>query len=189
LGWTVTSGVVSALGRELPNPRGGKLTDLIQTDAPINPGSSGGPLVDSQGRVVGITTAIVPYAQGLGFAVPTSTAFRILGRFMPDELSTRESALGLGGTKTRIAEWIVTRNRLASNAGVLILEIKPSSPASKASLRLNDVIIEVNGKHVRSPQELTRELERFNRGDIVSLGFLRDSTKRRVTVTLNGTAD
>ncbi|TAH51733.1 MAG: PDZ domain-containing protein [Chloroflexota bacterium] len=185
LGWTVTSGVVSALNRELPNPRGGKLTDLIQTDAPINPGSSGGPLVDSQGRIVGITTAIVPFAQGLGFAVPTSTALRILGKFIVPERSTSALSLGLGGTQTNIAEWIVTRNRLPNKEGVLVLEIKPDSPAAKASLKLNDVIVDVNGKAVRTPQDMAKELEQFKGGDTVSVGFLRDSTKRKVTVTLN----
>jgi S1-C subfamily serine protease len=190
LGWTVTSGVVSALNRELPNPRGGKLTELIQTDAPINPGSSGGPLVDSQGRVIGITTAIVPYAQGLGFAVPTSTAFRILGKFIaPIEYNkSGESAptLGLGGARTQIADWIVSRHHLPNKEGILILEIKPGSPAFRASLKLNDVIVDVNGKSVRNPKEMAQALRQFKGGDTVSVGFLRDSTKRKVTVTLNG---
>lgn len=192
LGWTVTSGVVSALGRELPSPTGGKLTDLIQTDAPINPGSSGGPLVDSQGRVVGITTAIVPFAQGLGFAVPTSTAFRILGKFIvPDRArgSTEDDSalsLGLGGARTNIPDWIVSRNHLQSREGILILEIKPDSPAAKASLKLNDVIVNVNGKSVSTPGQMSRELRAFKRGDAISLGFLREGKKRQVTVTLNG---
>lgn len=189
LGWTVTSGVVSALHRELPNPNGGKLTELIQTDAPINPGSSGGPLVDSQGRVVGITTAIVPFAQGLGFAVPTSTAFRILGRFITPERTVDAPAIGLGGTSTRIADWIVTRNRLGNKQGILVLEIKPDSPASKASLKLNDVIVDLNGKPVHNPQEMSKELKQFKSGDTVTVGFLRDSIKRKVTVTLNGKHD
>src|SRR5439155_21338671 len=73
LNWTVTAGVVSALGRKLPVSPGVELTDLIQTDVPINPGNSGGPLVDAQGRVVGIATAIMPWARGLGFAIPVST--------------------------------------------------------------------------------------------------------------------
>jgi S1-C subfamily serine protease len=186
LGWTVTSGVVSALNRELPNPRGGKLTGLVQTDAPINPGSSGGPLVDSHGRVVGITTAIVPFAQGLGFAVPTSTAFRVLGRFIRPARATSAPSLGLGGTQTRIADWIVTRNRLLTRDGILVLEIKPESPAAKASLKLNDVIVAVNDKPVRNPKEMARELAHFKTGDTVTVAFLRESTKRRVAVTLNG---
>ncbi len=187
LGWTVTSGVVSALGRELPNPRGGKLTDLIQTDAPINPGSSGGPLVDTRGRVVGITTAIVPFAQGLGFAVPTATALQILGKFLAPE-GTRSPVLGLGGMPSTIPDWIVSRNQLSQNEGILVLEIKPDSPAARASLKLNDIILDVNGKPVRSPAEMLKELQGFKRGEAVSLGFLRAGTRRKVTVTLNGKA-
>ncbi|MBI4671104.1 MAG: trypsin-like peptidase domain-containing protein [Chloroflexi bacterium] len=186
LGWTVTSGVVSALHRELPNPRGGKLTNLIQTDAPINPGSSGGPLVDSQGRVIGITTAIVPYAQGLGFAAPTVTALNVLGRFIPSERVPPNPALGLGGTQTRIADWIVERNQLAQKEGILILEIKPSSPAARASLKLNDIILDVNGQSVKTPAEMAKKISQFTSRESVSLGFLRQGTRRRVTVTLNG---
>lgn len=190
LGWTVTSGVVSALNRELPNPAGGKLTGLVQTDAPINPGSSGGPLVDSQGRVVGITTAIVPFAQGLGFAVPTSTALHILGKFTPtepaaDSAGGRAPTLGLGGTQTRIADWIVSRQHLKNKQGVLILEIKPDSPASRASLKLNDVIVDVNGNPVRNPQEMAKELKQIRSGNTVTVGFLRSGTRRQVTVAWN----
>lgn len=192
LGWTVTSGVVSALNRELPNPRGGKLANLIQTDAPINPGSSGGPLVDSHGRVVGITTAVVPFGQGLGFAVPTMTALRILGRFIvparPRNAGAAGAApeLGLAGTRTRIADWILTRNGLTTKEGILVLEIKPNSPAALASLKLNDVIVNVNGEVVSRPADMAKQLSRYKRGDAISLGFLRDGRRRQVTVTLNG---
>lgn len=186
LAWTVTSGVVSALGRELANPRGGKLTDLIQTDAPINPGSSGGPLVDGQGRVVGITTAIVPFAQGLGFAVPTSTAFRVLGKFLAPAPAQASASLGLGGTQSVIPEWIQTRNKLKQKEGILVLEIKPNSPADRASLKLNDIIVDVDEQAVRSPAEMQRILKKHRRGDTVLVGFLRAGTRRRVTVTLNG---
>lgn len=186
LGWTVTSGVVSALDRELSNPRGGKLEHLIQTDAPINPGSSGGPLVDTQGRVVGITTAIVPYAQGLGFAVPTATALSVLGSFTSNPRKASSPTLGLGGTQTRIPDWIISRNHLKNDQGILVLEIKPDSPAEKASLRLNDVIVSVNGKAVRSPGEMAKQMEGLRHGDAVSVGFVREGTQRQVTVTLNG---
>lgn len=182
LGWTVTSGVVSALNRELPNPRGGKLTNLIQTDAPINPGSSGGPLVDAQGRIIGITTAIVPYAQGLGFAVPTNTVLNMLGKFMQPERGAATPALGLGGMQTRIADWIVTRNRLEQKEGILILEIKPSGPAARASLKLNDIILDVNGQPVKSPAEMSKKIKQFKQNRAVSLGFLRHGTRRQVTL-------
>jgi serine protease Do len=184
LGWTVTSGVVSALERELPNPRGGKLKHLIQTDAPINPGSSGGPLVDSQGRVIGITTAIVPYAQGLGFAVPTATVLQVLSKFMPPEAETL--TLGLGGMRTVIPDWMVERNKLTQREGILVLEIKPSSPAARASLKLNDILLDINGQPVKSPDEMAKKIKQFRTNGSISLGFLRQGTRRQVTVNLNG---
>jgi S1-C subfamily serine protease len=190
LGWTVTAGVVSALGRGLPGSNGVKLENLIQTDAPINPGSSGGPLVDTRGRVVGITTAVMQFAQGLGFAVPTATALSALGKFLePRAIETSTPALGLGGMRTRIEDWIVGRNRLNQRDGVLVLEVKPDSPAEKASLKLLDIIVEVDGKAIRSPAELERTLNGHRNGESVTVGFLRDGTRRRVTAVLNGKAD
>jgi S1-C subfamily serine protease len=187
LGWTVTAGVVSALGRSLQGPNGVKLESLIQTDTPINPGSSGGPLVDTKGRVVGITTAVVQFAQGLGFAVPTVTALSVLGKFLePRAVKTSTPALGLGGMPTRIEDWIVGRNRLNQREGVLVLEVKPDSPAEKASLRLLDIIVEVDGKSIHSPNELERTLNGHRSGESVTIGFLREGTRRRVTAVLNG---
>lgn len=187
LGWTVTAGVVSALGRELEVERGVKLTDLIQTDTPINPGSSGGPLVDARGRVVGITTAVVAFAQGLGFAVPTATALAAIGRLMePRGPRTQSGSLGVGTMRAAIDEWIVSRNRLPQKQGVLILEVKPESPAEKASLRPLDMIIEVDGRAVTSPTELARVLRQHEQGDRVKIGFLRDGGRRHVSAILNG---
>lgn len=187
LGWTVTAGVVSALGRELQGPNNVHLENLIQTDTPINPGSSGGPLVDTQGRVVGITTAVVPHAQGLGFAVPTATVLAVLGRFLaPRAVQTSTPQLGLGGMRTRIEDWVVSRNRLSQREGVLVLQVNPESPAEKASLRLLDVIVDVDGRAVRSPSELARQLNVRHTGEAVAIGFLRDGTRRKVTAVLNG---
>lgn len=187
LGWTVTAGVVSAVGRSLPVSNGVKLENLIQTDTPINPGSSGGPLVDTRGRIVGITTAVVQFAQGLGFAVPTATALSVLGHFLePRASKTSAPALGLGGMRTRIEDWIVGRNRLNQREGVLILEIKPESPAEKASLKLLDIIVELDGRPVRNPTELQKTLDGHQTGESVTIGFVREGTRRRVTAVLNG---
>ncbi len=187
LSWTVTAGVVSALGRELQGPNGVQLENLIQTDTPINPGSSGGPLVDTRGRVVGITTAVVQFAQGLGFAVPTATALSVLGRFItPRAVQTSAPQLGLGGMRTRIEDWIVSRNRLAQREGVLVLEVKPESPAEQASLTLLDVIVDVDGRAVRSPTDLAKQLDVHRTGESVTIGFLRDGIRRKVTAVLNG---
>jgi S1-C subfamily serine protease len=181
--------VVSALNRSLPVQRGVTLENLIQTDAPINPGSSGGPLVDTRGRVVGITTAVVQFAQGLGFAVPTASALSSLGalsaRSPRDEQGTTP-ALGLGGMRTRIDDWIVQRTRLAQREGILVLEVKPDSPAEKASLKLLDIIVQVNGNPVKSPEELAKALNAQRSGETVEIGFVRDGTRRKVTATLNG---
>jgi S1-C subfamily serine protease len=186
-GWTVTAGVVSALGRELP-AQGMSLKNLIQTDTPINPGSSGGPLVDTRGRVVGITTAIIQFAQGIGFAVPMVDAMSILGK-LSAPMHAREDApaLGLGGMKKRIDDWILTRNKLRQREGVMILEIKPDSPAEKASLRLLDIIIQVDGTPVKSPAELAQVVARHKWGDALNLKFLRDGTRRQVTAILEPT--
>jgi S1-C subfamily serine protease len=187
LGWTVTAGVVSALSRELQAPGGVKLENLIQTDTPINPGSSGGPLVDTHGRVVGITTAVVQFAQGLGFAVPTATALSVLGRFLaPRGVQTAAPQLGLGGMYTRIDDWVVERNRLNQKEGVLVLEVKPDSPADKASLKLLDIIVQVDGRPVRSPEDLAKNLNQHHTGESVTIGFLREGTRRQVTAVLDG---
>src|SRR5204862_6213300 len=107
LDFTVTAGVVSALNRSLPLDRNTKLSNLIQTDTPINPGNSGGPLVDVRGRVVGITTAILPFAQGLGFAIPAGTALEVIGQLTErHQHGISRGALGVSGLGGRIDEGI-----------------------------------------------------------------------------------
>lgn len=186
LGWTVTAGVVSALARELQVERNIKLSNLIQTDAPINPGSSGGPLVDARGRVVGITTAVMQFAQGLGFAIPTFTAMEVIGRIGERGRGPTALSLGLGGTRTRIDDWVVARNKLRQRAGMLVLQVRPESPADKASLRPLDIIIEADGKTVTDPQDLAHALTGRKTLERFAIGFLRDGKKRHVAAILNG---
>jgi S1-C subfamily serine protease len=174
LSWTVTAGVVSALGRELPLGPNHALRDLIQTDVPINPGNSGGPLVDAQGRVVGITTAIIPHARGVGFAVPVSTALVALARFQEMRSSVQAHhdgvRLGIGGA--------------AVEGGVLVLEVLPDSPAARASLRPQDVIQAVGGRPVRTSHDLMDALRPLRAGQSVEVTFLRGSRQGRTTVIL-----
>jgi S1-C subfamily serine protease len=141
---TVTAGVISALGRELPVSRSVKLTDLIQTDVPINPGNSGGPLVDARGRVVGITTAVMPFARGLGFAVPTKTVTATLARLMVRH-SKEGGRLGVSVMTYPLERTIARERHLPLNSGALLLEVFPGSPASDASLRSQDVIVSIDG--------------------------------------------
>lgn len=184
LGWTVTAGVVSALRRTLEAGPGIELRDLIQTDTPINPGNSGGPLVDAQGRVVGITVAVMPFAQGLGFAVAASTIYQVLGQFLAAERQ-HHPRLGVGGVRTPVEGWLVSNLSLPRQEGVLVLEMHRDSPAERASLRLLDIIITVGGQPVSSAEELQRAIAVVGQGQAVEIGFLREGKRRRVTAVLD----
>jgi serine protease Do len=169
LSWTVTAGVVSALGRELPIGDGLALRDLIQTDVPINPGNSGGPLVDAQGRVIGITTAIIPFARGVGFAVPVSSVLAALARF--DEMRHRDGArLGIVAAP--------------AEGGVLVLEVEPGSPAERASLRAQDVITALDGRRVASAAQIAEALGSVRPRQTVEVMFLRQGRRGKTTVVL-----
>ena len=135
LSWTVTAGVVSAIGRSLPMGPGQALTDLIQTDTPINPGNSGGPLVDAHGRVVGITTAVMPYARGVGFAVPTATVLGAIARQQERRERAGRRASASAAWRRAIEADVAKRARPAEAKGVLLVEVQPGSPAERASLR------------------------------------------------------
>ncbi len=190
LNWTVTAGVVSALGRKLPVSPGVELTDLIQTDVPINPGNSGGPLVDAQGRVVGITTAIMPYARGVGFAVPVSTVLGALARFQEMRADARPSGrthdghrLGISGMTYPLGENLASRHGLPQVSGVLLLEVIAESPAARASLRVQDIIVSIDGKAVTAATEISERLDRAASGGI-EVSFLRSGRLGRTTVVL-----
>lgn len=183
LNWTVTAGVVSALGRHLPVSPGVELTDLIQTDVPINPGNSGGPLVDAQGRVVGITTAVMPYARGVGFAVPVSTALGALARFQ--EMRSHDGfRLGLSGTTHALEDGIAKKHDLPLRFGVLVLEVVAGSPAANGSLRVRDIVVSINGRAVDSVEQISSLLKRAASGDGLEIGFLRDGRLGKVRVVI-----
>jgi S1-C subfamily serine protease len=167
LSWTITAGVVSALGRELPVGGGLALRDLVQTDVAINPGNSGGPLVDAQGRVVGITTAIMPYARGVGFAVPVSSVLAALARF--DEMRRRD-----GGRLGIVA--------IAVEGGVQVLEIEPDSSAARASLRAQDVIVALDGRQMASASQIAEALKSVRPGQKIEVTFLRQGRRGKTAV-------
>jgi len=189
---TLTTGVISGLGREIVSATRRPIQGVIQTDAAINPGNSGGPLLDSAGRVIGINTAIVSpsgaYA-GIGFAVPVD----VVNRIVPQIISGQEiQKPGLG---IQIAEdSVVSRMGLE---GVLILSVTPASAADKAGLRptgrdargriiLGDLIIAAEDKPVRNTNDLFRILDNHEVGDALSLTVLRDERKVELKVTLQG---
>jgi S1-C subfamily serine protease len=184
LNWTVTAGVVSALGRELPVTRSIKLTELIQTDVPINPGNSGGPLVDAEGRVVGITTAIMPYARGVGFAIPVSTALAVLGRFQEARANTQTGRLGISAATHEIEGATRRKHSLKEDTGVLVLEVVPDSAAARASLRPNDVIVSLDGRAVTSVAQLSERLS-ANGHEAHEVDFIRGARLGKTHVVLS----
>ena len=185
LDFTVTAGVVSALNRSLPLDRDTTLGQLIQTDTPINPGNSGGPLVDVQGRVVGITTAILPYAQGLGFAIPVSTALDVIGQITDrHRQGISRGALGISGLDVRIDEAIQRALRLDQNSGVLLLEVAPGGAAARASLHSGDIILSLSEHRTASVDALRQAVQTLKGqgGGPWQVGFLREGRRRRVAL-------
>jgi serine protease Do len=185
LNWTVTAGVVSALGRTLEAPGMHKMTDLIQTDTSINPGNSGGPLVDSMGRVVGMTTAMMPMAQGLGFSVPLDTIKAVIANVTQKRSSsTGQVSVGVGGMRAALDEALRRSLNLAQQSGMEVLEIRPGGPAERAELKRLDVIISADEQPVTEPRDLQRIVQRHKTGEKVVISFLRGGKLRKVTVVL-----
>lgn len=183
LDFTVTAGVVSALGRSLPLDRNTRLEQLIQTDTPINPGNSGGPLVDVQGRVVGITTAILPFAQGLGFAIPVKVAFDVIGRITEKHREgLSRGMLGISGLDIAIDEATQRAHRLEQRSGVLLLEVAPSGAAARASLHSGDIILALSDRPTESVEALRQTVQALKGSSPWRVSFLRDGRRRHVSL-------
>jgi S1-C subfamily serine protease len=153
---TVTAGIVSALGRTLRSPNGRLIESVVQTDAPLNPGNSGGALADGRGRVIGINTAIVGHAQGLCFAIGADTAVDVTTRIMRDG-KVRRTRLGLGGQTTMLDARLAARLRHDGSA-VMVSEVQADGPAAHAGLQAGDVILDFAEAPVRSVDDLHRRL-------------------------------
>lgn len=181
LGHTVTAGVISALNRSIQIP-GLVIENLIQTDAAINPGNSGGALADSSGRVIGINTAIVPQAQGIGFAIPIDTAKAIMDQLIRSGRVVRPYAgIVWGGDVDRN---IAAQYKLPVDRGIIVREADPRGPAAAAGIRAGDIIIAVDGQAISNWNDFMRELFTRRPGDRVRLEIVRDGTRRTVEVTL-----
>lgn len=171
LDWTVTFGVVSALERSIITSSS-TLDGLIQTDAAINPGNSGGPLATLDGKVVGVTTAMMAGAQSLGFAIPINLALRVY-RELRDQGRARHPWLGIEGQTERIdAQW-VKMFELPYARGALITKVAPDSPAERAGLQVFDLIVACNGREISSVGSLRRAIEGLSVGETASLKVLR----------------
>ena len=178
-GPSVTVGVVSALNRHILAER--VYENLIQTDASINPGNSGGPLLNLAGKVIGINTAHIPGAQGIGFAIPANTAKAVLEDIVKYGRVTRP---WLGVIGLDVSQEVARRFNLAVDSGVIVMQIIPESPAERAQLRSGDVIIAIGDKEVTSMEDLQKEIRTRRAGDSVSLVLVRDSEEGGVRVTL-----
>lgn len=169
---TVTAGVISALGRSL-RVGGGRLIDnVIQTDAALNPGNSGGPLVNSRGEVIGINTAAIPWAQGICFSIPINTAKLIAAHLMKEGKIAR-AYLGIGGQVVEVARNAVRHHQLTGSRGVMVVGIEQTGPARSARLLEGDVIVEFNKQRVESIDDLHRLLTNEIIGKEVVLTVLR----------------
>jgi S1-C subfamily serine protease len=193
LDWTLTTGIVSALERELPAEGGGIIERLIQTDAAINPGNSGGPLLDSAGRLIGVNTAIYSpsgASAGIGFAVPVDTVNRVVPRLIAQGRYIRPT-LGI-----RVEEQLnAALSARLGVTGVFVLEVEPGSPAERAGMRParlqrdgsivpGDVIVALSGRPLRRVADLLSALDERNPGETVTASVLRDGRRIELAMTL-----
>jgi S1-C subfamily serine protease len=175
---TVTAGVISALGRSLRSKNGRLIENVIQTDAALNPGNSGGPLADSSGRVIGINTAIIPDAQGICFAIPVNTLRWVITSILREGRVIR-AFLGISGQTIPLPVRIIRCFQLKNETGVQIIDVAANSPACAAGLREGDVIIALNGKQVEKIDDIHRLLDKQDIGKRLTVELLRDWSNLR----------
>lgn len=169
---SVTTGVVSALGRSLRADSGRLIEDVIQTDAALNPGNSGGPLVDSLGRVIGMNTAMIMPAQGIAFAVAVNTAHMIAGHLIK-EGRVRRASIGIAGQNVDLPARLQRIFDLDQDSGVLVVDVFGGSPAERGGLRKSDVIVGAAGEPINGIEDLLRILAGDVIDQVLSLRYLR----------------
>lgn len=179
---TVTTGVVSALGRSLRSRSGRLINDVIQTDAALNPGNSGGPLVNSRGEVIGVNTAIILPAQGICFATAINTAKFVAAALIKDG-KIRRGYIGVGGQNVPLDRRLVRFHDLAVESGVLVLSTEPNSPAQQIGLLRGDVIVGFAGAEVAGIDDLHRHLTEETIGIPTHLLVIRGTEKLQLKIT------
>ena len=180
-GPTVTSGVISATKRTIESQRG-LIENLVQTDAAINPGNSGGPLLDLEGKVVAINTAIIPYAQGIGFAIPINTAKQCTSDMIREGIAARPW-LGIVGLS--LSSEISRYYNLPSEHGVLVTKVTDGSPAQHAGMIMGDIILKMDRVDIGSIEDLLGEIHRRKVGDEIRITVFRRGFQQHFDVTLS----
>jgi S1-C subfamily serine protease len=178
---TVTAGVVSALGRSLRSQSGRLIDNVVQTDAALNPGNSGGPLVNSQGEVIGVNTAIILPAQGICFAIASNTAQFIVSKLMTDGF-VRRAYIGIAGQVVGLDKRIVRGLKLGQEAGILVQSVEADGPAFNANLRKGDLILGFNGSSVPHIDRLHQLLDEQAIGREAMISLIREGKIEEVTV-------
>jgi S1-C subfamily serine protease len=182
--YTVTAGVVSALGRSMRSYAGRLIESIIQTDAALNPGNSGGPLINAQGEVIGINTAIITQAQGLCFAVGSSVAEYVVGKLITGK-RVRRAFLGIEGHTIILPQRVIDYNHLTINRGILILKVLENRSHDAQQLRNGDIIVGFNSGPVGSVDELYLQLSEELIGTRAHIDLLRKGVKSTIAATLS----
>jgi S1-C subfamily serine protease len=178
---SVTAGVVSALGRSLRSRSGRLMDDIIQTDAALNPGNSGGPLVTTRGEVIGVNTAVIVQAQGLCFAIASNTARFVASRLIRDG-RVRRGYIGVAGQNAPVPRSTARFNSLAIVSGVHVTAVEPTSPAAAAGMIPDDIIVAFDGQAVGAIDDLQRQLNEECIGRTIVVTVLRRGHRRDLTI-------
>lgn len=180
---TVSAGVISALGRNLRGQSGRLIENVIQTDVALNPGNSGGPLVDSRGRVIGVNTAMIRMAQGLCFAIPSSTMTWVVGELMTRG-RVRRAVMGLVGETRPVNRRVQRGFQLARPTAVHVVSLAENGPAHRGGLRPHDLIVNLGGQSVATVDDLQRILAKWTPGDPLAVTVLRNGGHRHDLVVV-----
>ncbi len=178
---TVTAGVVSALGRTLRANNGRMIDDVIQTDASLNPGNSGGPLVNSHGQVIGVNTATIASAQGLCFAVSSNIAKYIAGKIIMHG-KVKRAYLGIAGQIVNLTERMIAANKLEKKTGVYVFEVVPDQPVYNNEIKNGDIIVEFNNHSIGTVDDLHKQLTEETSKQKIKMGVLRNGRKFMIEV-------